>query len=444
MSSSPTGSWFGTYTPRTGGPSPRHLAETFENDLSEIARTRFPRAFEPMVVPRESYRELMRATERVLELQRRAVIALAPDSEGRVAALKADPADLPRLGSDEAYEAAHAIDFSRADVVVAEDGPKFVEFNVGAGVGAMLEFELERRIWQQVRRETGEPELTAPSLYGLIAGHVERTCAALGIPPAVLLVGCLADPAKTTRYFDTQIGLLREQGVQARFADLRTLLDEMGSTAGTAGLLGIVQFAEREANNCGWDMSPLVTATRNGLFALPSQTARLVDSKKVLALLSEGLPWMSGEDHDVVRRHVPWTRIVADRKADWRGRSHELPVLLVEQQEHFVLKGASGYSSQEVFFGLSTPAADWERLVASAVESEYYVAQEVVMPVRHPMRALLDEDGNTDTVMANPRVSPFCVAGVATGCSMRFNPTDQIGPVTRPYGAWPGVLLGAP
>ncbi|MGW3123454.1 hypothetical protein ACWDBW_41145 [Streptomyces sp. NPDC001107] len=443
MSSSSAGSWFGEYRPRTGGPSPTQLAATFENDLSEIARTRFPRAFEPMTVPLQSYRELLWATQRVLELQRRAVIELAPDSAGRVEALKADPADLPRLGMDEAFEAAHAIDFSRADVVVAEDGPKFVEFNVGAGVGAQLEFELERRIWRDVSRETGEPEPTATSLYELIAGLVTRTCADLRIEPSVLLVGALDDPAKTTRYFDTQIRLLGEFGVQARFADLKTLLGEESRYTGSAARLGIVQFAEREANNCGWDMSPLVKATQQGLIALPSQTARLVDSKKVLALLSAGLPWMSQEDHEVVRRYVPWTRIVADRQADWRGRSHQLPRLLIEQQEHFVLKGAAGYSSQEVFFGLSTPSDEWERLVASAVQSEYYVAQEVVMPVRHPIQALLDENGNTEDVMANPRISPFCVGGVATGCSMRFNPTDQIGPVTRPYGAWPGVLLGA-
>lgn len=443
MGSSPNDSWFGTYVARRGGPSARQLVATFENDLSEIARTRFPRAFEPMVVPDESYRELLWATQRVLQLQRTAVLSLAPDSDGRAAALKADPKDLPRLGSDEEYEAAHAIDFSRADVVVSEDGPKFVEFNVGAGVGAMLEFELERRIWQRIRREAGEPELTAPSLYELIAGLVRRTCAELGIAPAVLLVGSLDDPAKTTRYFDTQIELLREYGVEARFADLSTLLDEVDSHAGSAGLLGIVQFAEREANNCGWDMSPLVKAAQEGLVALPSQTARLVDSKKVLALLSEGLPWMSHNDHEVVRRYVPWSRIVGDRRTDWKGRDHELPRLLVDQREHFVLKGAAGYSSQEVFFGLNTPVGEWEALVSSAVESEYYVAQEVVMPVLHPMQALLDEDGNTDTVMANPRISPFCVGGVATGCSMRFNPTDRIGPVTRPYGAWPGVLLGA-
>ncbi|OLZ66936.1 hypothetical protein AV521_26465 [Streptomyces sp. IMTB 2501] len=395
-------------------------------------------------MPVESYRGLLSATRRILELQRRAVAEIAADSSGRVTALKADQADLPRLSADEAYELAHAIDFSRADAVVTEDGPKFVEFNVGAGVGAVLEFELERRIWQRIRQETGEAELTAPSLYEQMASLVKRTCAELGIEPSVLLIGTLEDPAKTTRYFNTQIEFLQEYGVRARFADLCSLLEEVPANTDAKKTLGIVQFAEREANNCGWDMSPLVSAARNHLFALPSQTARLIDSKKVLALLSEGLPWMSREDHELVQRCVPWTRIVGDRTVEWRGHTHDVCELLLKERENFVLKGAAGYSSQEVFFGLSTPDATWKSLVASAVESEYYVAQEVVIPVRRPIQALLDQDGSVETVLANPRISPFCVGGVATGCSMRFNPSGEIGPVTRPYGAWPGVLLGAP
>ncbi|MFY1633688.1 hypothetical protein ACN27F_10450 [Solwaraspora sp. WMMB335] len=385
----------------------------------------------------------MHATERLLELQLRAVMHLAPDYRGRLKALKGDPADFPRFTDDNDFEIAHAIDMSRADVVVAEDGPKFVEFNVGAGVGAALEYELEHRIWQRLRREAGAAPLTAKSLYQLIASLVERTCADIGIEPAALLVGSLDDPAKTTRYFNAQIKLLQEYGVQARYADLNELAKEMGSTSGRQ-LVGIMQFSEREANSCGWDLSGLASAMRSGLVGIPSQTARLVDSKKVLAMVSEGFDWMTAEDRDLVRRYVPWSRTMGDRRVAWRGETYELPQLLIDRQEHFVLKGAAGYSSQEVFFGLNTSAQEWGDLVRQSVDSEYLVAQEVVYPVRRPIQALIDEAGHVETVIANPRISPFCAGGVATGCSMRFNPTDQIGPVTRPYGAWPGVLMGAP
>lgn len=443
MKSPTMGSWFGEYTPHDADPDPRKLAVMVETDLAEIGRGRFPRAYEPMIVPLASYRSLLAATQRLLELHRRAVQRLGADNVARVAALKADPRDYPRFGPDPAFEIEHSIDVSRSDVVIAEDGPKFVELNVGAGIGGILEFELDRRIWERVRRESGVRPLPAPSLYGLLADLVKRVCSGLGISPAALLISSLLDPGKTKRYMDTQIALLAEHGVHASFADLSSLREVVGSSD-SAGLIGIVQFAEREANANGWDMTPLSDAVNAGLIAVPSQTARLLDSKKVLALLSEGFDWMTEDELGLVRRYVPWSRVVGDRTVVWQGRTHELPELLLDRPECFVLKGAAGYSSQEVFFGSNTPTADWKQLVTSAVESEYYIAQEVVTPLRHPLRALLDQDGTIETVSANPRVCPFSVGGVPTGCYMRFDPSERIGPVGRANGAWPGIVVGAP
>jgi hypothetical protein len=434
--------WFGEYAPRRGGPASDQLARVFETELTDIAKSRFPRAFEPLVVPTASYRELMRATETLLQLQRKAVENLAPTSQGRIATLKADVADLPRITNEESYEIGHAVDICRADVVVGSDGPKFVEFNVSGGVGAMLEYEIESRVWQGVCHDAGQPGIVAPSLYNLIARLIEKTCRSLGRDPSVLLIGTLADPGKTTRYFETQVALLKGHGVSARFQDLETLPDVIASSSGFADVVGLIQLSEREANNCGWNLSALSAATNAGLFALPSQTARLVDSKKVLALLSEGLAWMSADDIAIVDRYVPWSRIVGERRVRWNGAERDLVPLLIEEQGAFVLKGAAGYSSQEVYFGLTTPEQEWIDLVQEAAESEYYIAQELVTAVRHPMQVLVDQEGTIESVLANTRISPFCVGGVATGCSMRFDPSGRVGPVTRPYGAYPGVLVG--
>lgn len=448
MSNSSPRSWFGEYAPWTGGPAPDELVEIFAAEFSGIPAHRFPRAAEPMIVPLESYQSLLSATTRLLELQREAVARLASNSPGRLAALRADPSDFPRFGADnghdERYEIEHCIDFSRADVVIGRDGPQFVEFNVGAGVGTALEFELERRVWERARREAGETPWTARDLFEQYAAFVKRTCADRGIGPSAVLIGSLEDPSRTTQYFDRQEDLLREFGVDARFVDLRSLRDEMDSGAGPADVLGIVQFCEREANDGGWDMSSLTSATKSGLFALPSQTARLVDSKKVLGLLSEEPAWMSAESRELVRRFVPWTRSVADRRVDWRGRPTGLLRLLLEEREHFVIKSAAGYSSKEVYFGATTPDVEWAALITAAVESDDFVAQEMVEPARHPIRTVVDGSGRTETLLVKVKASPFCIGGVATGCFMRFDPSEQIGPVARSYGAGPGVLLGAP
>ncbi|MER5539944.1 hypothetical protein [Streptomyces mirabilis] len=444
MTSRSVSSWFGTYEPRSINPVQRkRVAEIVEHDLRELSLGRFPIAAEPITVPLSSYRDLLEATRRLMELQHTAISNLAPDRHGRMVALKADPADFPRFTDDEPFEMRHAADVARADVMICQSGPQFIEFNVGAGVGGMLTFELQRRFWQRVRAEADEPPLTGVDLFEQLARVITRTAAELGIAPSALLIGTLDDPGKSQRNFDLQIDLLQQFGVQARFADLRDLRELTGPAGGIANAVGVVQFSENEANARGWDMSSLVTAVKAGLTAVPSQSARLMDSKKVLALLSEGLPWMSRDDLELVRRYVPWSRVVGDRPVEWRGHRYNLPRLLIERQECFVLKGAAGLSAQEVFFGATLSDREWKDLVHEATESEYYVAQETVTPVLHPVQMMLDESGRTETVLANSVISPFCLGGVPAGCHVRFDTVIGPGPVSRDSGARLGCLLGA-
>lgn len=135
---------------------------------------------------------------------------------------------------------------------------------------------------------------------------------------------------------------------------------------------------------------------------------------------------------------------MGDRRVVWHDGEHNLPRLLIDRQELFVLKGASGYSSQDVFFGARTDSRRWRELVESAVESEYYVAQEMVTPVRHPIPVMLNESGKTEPVSGNSVISPFFVGGVATGCLVRFDSASEPDAVTVRSGARLACLLGDP
>jgi hypothetical protein len=110
--------------------------------------------------------------------------------------------------------------------------------------------------------------------------------------------------------------------------------------------------------------------TQVRLLAEHGATATFADFRQPptvpLALLSEKPGWLSDEDRDLVRKFVPWNRIVRA----------ELPDRLLDEPGRFVLKGSSGLSGKEVYFGAHCAPGEWRQLVASAVESEYYVAQE--------------------------------------------------------------------
>lgn len=444
MGAPPSGTWFGACTRATNNPDPRQVAEIITTRLAGISYGRLPIAIEPIVVPLSAYRELLDATSQLLRLHHQAVVHLGPDRSSRMAAIKADPADFPRFTSNEPFEFHHAADMARADVIIGTDGPQFIELNVGGGANGMIQFELLRRIWKEVRLQTGEPALTGTDPFAALAHLIQRSREELGTKARALLIGSLDDPGLSSIYFDTQVRLLAEHGVSAQFVPLSQIHDQIPEDGSPEGSLGVVQFHEREANSLGWDVSPLSTAMHRGLVGIPSQTARLLDSKKILALLSEGLPWMSREDHALVARFVPWSRVVSDRRVKWRGKTHGLARLLTDRQESFVLKGSAGLSSQEVLFGAAESPRAWADLVDAAIASEYYIVQEVVTAVRHPVQVMFDNDGPTETVSANPVISPFCVGGTTTGCLFRFDHQECLGPVSRSSGALIGCLLGSP
>ncbi|WP_320068926.1 hypothetical protein [Micromonospora sp. RTGN7] len=436
--------WFGSGSEPNQKFDWARVAETIVTEMRGVSMGGYPVAVEPVVVPPESYRELLKATVQLLDLQRRAVTYLAPDAAGRMAALGLDPRLHPRDIEDDAFELRYCAEMGRADVLIAEDGPRFLEFNVGASFGGMVQFDVHRRAWQRLSAEAGGPKLSSPDPFALYARLIGRICAELGIDPAALLVGSIEDPSVSDRFFEIQVERLREHGVPTRFVRLDQLLDALGPPATLAGLLGLVHVCENEAQASGWSLSALVTALRSGLRMFPSQTTRLVDSKKVLALLSEGLPWMSAEEHALVERFVPWSRVMGDRWVWWRGKRFELPRLVIERQELFILKGASGFSSEEVHFGTRTAPDRWVELVDSAVTSEYYVVQEIVPVVRHPVRVMLDESGETEVVSANSVLSPFSIGGEATGCLVRFDRATEPGAITVRSGARLACLFPSP
>lgn len=435
------GSWFGRYREWAAGASGEWLAGLMADAMGTLPGEVFPVAAEPILVPAASYRKLLGAAQRLLELQHTAVRKLAVDRAGRMTALRTDPAHFPRFTDDDDFELRHAADMARADVIVGADGPQFIEFNVGAGAGGMVHHELMRRIWHRVAAEASAPVPLSADAFGLFASYLRRTSIELGLGPApsVVLVGALEDPWTSRAVYACQTRLLGEHGVAARFADLSEVLDQ----ARPATDLAVVRFSEVEANALGWDLSGLLAAVKGGLRAVPSQSARLLDSKKVLALLSAGLPWMSDEDRELVRRFVPWSRVLGDYPVTWRGRTYRLPDLLVRRQERFVLKGAAGLGGQEVVFGATADAQQWQHLVETATESGYYVAQEVVTPVRHPVRILLDESGRTETVQANAVLGLFSIGGETTGCNVRFDTRTEPGLVSRSAGAIIGDLFGS-
>lgn len=438
-----TRSWYGRRkTPPHIGLSPERIAEIMHDELRGLGPPAFPVALQPLVVPPESFGELLSATARLVALLHKAARNAGPDRNGRMDALAIDPADCPFFIPDENFELRHCADMARPDVVVGADGPKFIEINVSGAVGGMADMHAYHQGWRRIAARAGRRPFAGVDIWPRLAALVKRTAAELGAAPSAVIVDHLSDvdPTNRPRTLRLQVDGLRAHGVRARHLDPADLLAGIGLPGPLREPLGLAEFDLADARESGCDLGPVRAALDAGFKTIPSQSARLLHTKKALALLSEGQPWMSQGERDLAGRYLPWTRTVGDRPVWWRGRRHDLPRLLTEHRESFVLKGATGCSGKEVVFGARTQPGDWARQVEQAVRTGYPVAQEVVESDTTPVDVLL-ESGEITRVAANSVISPFCIGGVPVGCHARFAAAGPPGLVRVADGAVLTCLL---
>lgn len=127
---------------------------------------------------------------------------------------------------------------------------------------------------------------------------------------------------------------------------------------------------------------PLVfQAFKQGRVALVNPPLhRMLGSKRVIALLSsrENDPALTAAERELVRTHIPWTRVVSAGTIEYEGRSWSLPELLVTARERFVLKAEKGTGGNAVVIGRATRPDAWREAVARALQGGWLVQQVVV------------------------------------------------------------------
>jgi hypothetical protein len=100
--------------------------------------------------------------------------------------------------------------------------------------------------------------------------------------------------------------------------------------------------------------------------------------KRNLALLSEneGLEAWEEEDRELIRDHIPWTRLVSPRTTTWRGAEVQFPAFLLDHRDDMVLKPCLGASGKDVHVGRYLAPDAWEARVREAVEEGTWIVQE--------------------------------------------------------------------
>ncbi len=147
------------------------------------------------------------------------------------------------------------------------------------------------------------------------------------------------------------------------------------------GILDLLDLADE-----GVDVAPM-----RRLFAenrMVSSIAAELDQKSIWEVLTDleivGR-YFSPEERLVFRRHVPWTRIVSDRKTqDANGDRIELLDYARKNRATLVLKPNRSYGGDGVEVGASVDQATWDRLLDTALadEERWVIQNKVALPVQ--------------------------------------------------------------
>lgn len=413
------------YFHEPGRPSPAALRTAGAAEVARRLRTELaglavpldePLPAQPFVLPRRTYDELFGVTRAMLSLVRRAVLALGATWPARLAALEADPEDHPLLSGLDNTETDHCTMMARADIVVGESGPRLLDLRVGGAFEGPHETPAFAAVWRRTHAVDGRSPFTGHDPSAARTASFEDVCARRGLPRSVAVLGRAPDAAGPGQVHERDLEQFRSRGFRAGFFEPGALPGALGRPGRLRYALGLCRPAP-----AGWsdaEVEALRDAQRAGLLLLPPQSSGLLANRRALALVSEGLPWMTRGERLLVERWLPWTRIsVAGRT--WRdGRECELPGLLLRDREQFVLKRAVGVRGRSALVGRHTAASEWRQEVERAFWEGDCVAQEYVEPASCPLEFT---DGTALwTSQVTPVLSPMLFGGRPGGCLARY------------------------
>jgi hypothetical protein len=172
---------------------------------------------------------------------------------------------------------------------------------------------------------------------------------------------------------------------------------------------------------------PIVQAVRDEAVCLANGfRCKLLHKKASLAALTDernaGL--FGPEERAAITRHVPWTRLVEERRTVVDGREVDLVPHILSAREQLVLKPNDDYGGKGVVLGWECDASAWEAAVLGALTEPAIVQQRIELPVE-PYPAL-DQGGVTlaDRIVDT---APFIFNGVQVdGCLTRVSTASLV------------------
>lgn len=185
--------------------------------------------------------------------------------------------------------------------------------------------------------------------------------------------------------FHAIINWLRSMNFNAEFVSTTEWTYENGHLRAPGGMEPDIIYRRGWITNWTHHMDgirPIVGALRDHKVCLVNPLSSiLAANKSIFAVLQ--MPEVQGmlepDERDIIRNHLPWTRVFEAAKAEFHGRTVDLPDFVLAHRARFVLKPIDQFGGKDVVVGFDTTDADWAAWCDRACAPQgRFVVQEVV------------------------------------------------------------------
>ncbi len=137
---------------------------------------------------------------------------------------------------------------------------------------------------------------------------------------------------------------------------------------------------------------PIVRAVGDGAaLMVNSFGCKLLHKKASLAVLSDerNVHMFSEAQQAAIDAHIPWTRVVEDRRTVLDGSEIDLLEHAAQHREQFVLKPNDAYGGEGILLGWDCDAEAWRTGLAAALHTPHIVQRRITIPTA-PYPSMVD------------------------------------------------------
>jgi uncharacterized circularly permuted ATP-grasp superfamily protein len=127
----------------------------------------------------------------------------------------------------------------------------------------------------------------------------------------------------------------------------------------------------------------VVRAVREGAVCLANSFAcKILHKKASLAVLSDerNAELFDEGEREAIAMHIPWTRVVEERRTTWDGTEIDLLPYIRQHREELVLKPNDEYGGKGIVLGWEASDDEWSAGLRTALSEPYIVQRRIPLP----------------------------------------------------------------